>query len=68
MCLLFPLSTPSNDNPEILGGICGGPVPNPALAIAVRFPEACIAFSSLGIKRGKDEEAHERTAASAKTS
>lgn len=66
--MLFPLSTPSNDDSEILSGVCGAPGPNAALAVAGRFPEACIALSSLCIKRGKDEEDQKRIAASSKTS
>lgn len=68
MGLLFPLSTPGNDSAEILNGICGAPEPNSVFDFAVRFPEACIAFSPLGIKRKKDEEAQKRLAASTKTS
>ena len=68
MCLLFLLSIPGNEDSEILGGICGSPGPNPALRIVVRFPETHVAFSPLGIKREKDEEARKRIAASDKTS
>jgi len=66
--MLFPVSTLSKDSSEILNGICHPPGPNPALVIAVRFLEARTAFSPLGIKREKDEEAQKRIAASAKTS
>lgn len=68
MWLLFSLSTPSSDDSEIHSGICGASGPDPALDIVVRFSEACIVFSPLGIKREKDGEAQKRIAASAKAS